>query len=213
MRLLTQNLGWKLFSLLVAVLLWISVASEPELSTFAGVPVEFKDMPQGLEIGAGLVESVHLEMRGPSGELRSFGDSKTAVVLDMSQVRRGTTTFSIGPHNVKLPRGIHLIRAIPSEIRLEFEHRLARNVPVEARFTENPQPGYEVARWEVIPPALTIVGPESRVNRVRSVVTDPIRLGGIVGSEQFRINAFVDDPYVRFQTSPQVVVTVTMEKH
>jgi hypothetical protein len=37
----TRNVGWKLLSLGAAVVLWISVASEPELATLHSVPVEY----------------------------------------------------------------------------------------------------------------------------------------------------------------------------
>ncbi|MGA2592327.1 MAG: hypothetical protein ABSH32_20640 [Bryobacteraceae bacterium] len=49
-KLFTQNVGWKLLSLAAAVLLWIAVASEPELSTFISLPVEYKNLPTDLEI-------------------------------------------------------------------------------------------------------------------------------------------------------------------
>ena len=45
-----------------------------------------------------------------------------------------------------------------------------------------------------------------------AVVTDPIDVSNVVGTSEFRVNAFVEDPYVRFEGSPQVTVTVTMKK-
>jgi len=59
---------------------------------------------------------------------------------------------------------------------------------------------------------LQIEGPAKRVSRINDVVTDPVDVSGVVGSSEFRVNAFVDDPYVRFKATPQVVVTVTMKK-
>ena len=68
----TRNIGWKLLSLGTAVLLWISVASEPELATLHSVPVEYKGVPDDLEITSDFVENVFLEMRGPAGRLRDL---------------------------------------------------------------------------------------------------------------------------------------------
>src|ERR1019366_3665306 len=106
--LLTRNLGWKLLSLGIAVVLWALVASEPELSTFAVVGVEYKNLPDGLEISTDLVSSLRLELRGPSGALRGLGEGGTRpeVILDMSGVEPGERTFEIGEGNVKLPRGV-----------------------------------------------------------------------------------------------------------
>ncbi len=70
-QLLTQNLGWKLLSLLLAVGLWLAIAREPEVATSLSVPVEFKNMREDLDISGNLPDRVFLELRGPSGRLRA----------------------------------------------------------------------------------------------------------------------------------------------
>lgn len=209
-----ENAAWKVLSLLIAVILWAVVASEPELAAFATAPVEYKNLPEDLEISSETVSEVSLELRGPSGELRGLHDGglRPAVILDMSGVRRGERTFAIDSGNVKLARGVRLVRAIPSEVRLDFERRAAKDVPVVPRFTGNGAGGYVVANWSVGPPELPIVGPADHVTRVRQVVTDPVDVSNVVGTSEFRVNAYVDDPYVRFHSSPQVAVSVTMKK-
>lgn len=214
-RFIFKDWIWKLISLAAAVLLWILVASEPELSTFVTVPVQFKNLPDGIEIGSDVIESVYLELRGPSGELRLPGgelrgidDSRRyAVVLDMSHVRPGERTFTIDEGDVKLPRGIHLVRAVPSQLRFDFEQREWRSVPVEVRFGPV-QPGYELTGFTVTPPALRVEGPQSRVNLIKRVVTDPVDLSQVVGSAEFHVNCFVEDPHVRFASRSQATVNV-----
>jgi hypothetical protein len=213
LQLVFHNLGWKLLALAIAVVLWALVASEPELSEFATVRLEYRNLPEDLEIGSDPVGSVSLELRGPSGELRGVGDGiQPAVVLDMSDVRPGERTFTIGAGNVKLARGVRMVRSIPSEVRFLFERRMVRFVPVAVRTTGLGQNGYTVAHQSVAPDRLEIAGPSSRVARIAAAVTDPVDLSSAVGTSQFRVNAFVDDSFVRFQSSPQVVVTVTMKK-
>ena len=213
-RLLFDRFGWKLLSLAIAVLLWILVASEPEFTTLATVRPQYKNFPENLEISSETVGSISLELRGPSGELRGAGDTGTqpAVVIDMSGVQPGQRTFTIGDLNVRLPSGVHLVRARPSEVRFDFELRSERDVPVRVRFTGEGAHGYVVARESVLPNELPIVGPASRVARIGAVFTDPVDVSDAVGSSEFRVNAFVEDPYVRFRTSPQVVVAVTMAR-
>jgi YbbR-like protein len=211
--LLFENLGWKLLALAVAVVIWALVASEPELATFVTVRLEYKNLPDDLEIGSEPVTSVVLELQGPSGELRGLGESvRPAVVLDMSSVRAGERTFMVGDGNVKLARGVRLVRSIPSEVRMAFEERRSRWVPVQVRFTGEGQNGYAVAHYEVAPNQLPIAGPKSRVSRITAADTDRVDVSSVVGSSEFRVNAFVDDPYVRFTASPQVTVVVTMKK-
>jgi hypothetical protein len=59
---------------------------------------------------------------------------------------------------------------------------------------------------------LTIIGPASRVAGIARVTTDPVDVSAIVGSAEFQVNAFLEDSYVRFQSSPTVKVAVTMRK-
>jgi hypothetical protein len=212
---ITENFGWKVLALLIAVLLWILVASEPELSTFVTVPLAYKNLPDDLEISADPVNSISLELSGPSGELRGLGETggiRPAVILDMSGVQPGERTFPIGDGNVHLARGVRLIRAIPSEARFEFERKLVRSVPVAPRFTGEGANGYVVAHFSVDPDMLQVAGPATRVTRIVSVVTDRVDVSNVVGTSEFRVNAFVEDPYVRFVGSPQVTVVVTMKK-
>jgi YbbR domain-containing protein len=213
-RLIIENFWWKVLSLAIAVVLWVVVASEPELATFATVRLEYRNLPEDLEISSQSDNSVLLELRGPSGELRGLGDGgiHPAVVLNMSNVRPGERTFAIDNSDVQLMHGVRLVRAIPSEVRFRFERHRVRNVTVLPRFVGEGQNGYTVAGYTVDPKQLQIVGPNSRVTRITSVVTDPMDVSSMVGTAEFHVNAFVDDAYVHFQDSPQVTVTVTMKK-
>ncbi len=201
--LLWRNIGWKLFALLIAVLLWIAVANEPELSTFVSVPVEFKDLPESLEISSDFPEKVQLELRGPSGELQSFSASRTAVVLDMADVVPGERTYLIDESDVRLPRGLRLIRAIPPAAQFVFERSQTRVVPVEVRFQ-----GVKPAKFRVSPASLTVEGPESHVNAMKSLSTDAVDIDALKGTGTFHTTALAGDKYVRIESDPEVTVEV-----
>jgi YbbR domain-containing protein len=212
--LLLKNLGWKLLSLALAALLWIAVASEPELSTFASVRVQYKNLSPALEINSDVVEQVLLEVRGPSGELRGTQDARQrfAVVLDMTGMEPGQHTFTIDRQDVRLPRGIELVRAVPAQIRLIFENSAARHVPVELRFAPGLPPTLQVIQAVAEPASLAIAGPASQVAHVASVRIDPIELTPQPGTRVYHVDAYIRDPYVRFQDSPSITVKVTLGK-
>jgi YbbR domain-containing protein len=210
----TENIGYKLLALLAAVALWALVATEPELSTFVNVRVEYKNLPDELELASEPVTSVLLELRGPSGELRAIGDGgqRPAVVLDMSSVTPGRRTFVIDTSNIRLARAVHLVQTTPSELSFTFDRRATRTVPVVVRLTGDGHSGYTAVATRADPPELKIVGPASHVNKITQVETDPVDVSSVFGVKQFRVTATVGDPFVRFDASPQVAVTVTMKK-
>jgi len=208
-RLLVHNFWWRLLALVIAVAIWAVVASEPELSTFTTVPIEYRNLPHDLEMSSAPVESVTLELRGPAGELSGIRESRSpSVVLDMSDITPGAHRFTVDNGDVRLARGVHLERAIPPEVRLEFDWRLERAVPIQVRFASAAP-----AHYQVSPAQLTIVGPARRVQGVSSAVTDRLDVSSVRGTAALHVHAFVDDPYIRFQSSPDITVTVTTRKN
>ncbi|MGO9228983.1 MAG: YbbR-like domain-containing protein [Bryobacteraceae bacterium] len=213
-RLVSHNFWWKVLALAIATLIWALVASEPELSTFVTARVEYKNLPDDLELSSEAVTQIVLELRGPAGELRGLGDGGQypGAILDMNNVAPGERTFPIGTANVRLSRGVHLVRAIPSQVRIAFERRLERNVPVVVRFRGESHDHYRVASATADPPQLAILGPQSHVARVNSVLTDPVDVSSLTTTGRFQVNAYAGDSSVRFRSTPAVTVTVTMMK-
>lgn len=122
-----KNPGWRLLSLGLAVIIWMNVATEPEMSTFVGAPVQFRDPDGDIDVAFRDVEMVQLETRGSSGKLRELANSHPVVTLDFSGVHEpGERTFTISPDQVKLPRGVELIRTTPSEVHFRFVRRTSK---------------------------------------------------------------------------------------
>ncbi len=186
LRLVFENFAWKALSIAIALLIWALVASEPQLSTFATARVEYRNLPDDLEIASEPVSEISLELQGPSGELRGLSDGVHPVVLlDMSGVAPGERTFPVADENIRLNRRLRLVRAIPSEIRFDFERRQVRDVPVRVRITGEGQNGYGLAGSETNPSELTLVGPASHVARIAAVDTDPVDVSNVVGTKEF----------------------------
>jgi YbbR domain-containing protein len=130
----------------------------------------------------------------------------------MSDAQSGEHTYSIDERDVKVTRGVHLVRAIPSELRFHFEPRRMRSVPVQVRFIGEGQNGQIVGEFHVDPPEMDITGPRSRVARIGAVIADPIDVANTTGTAHFRVNVFTEDSFVRFSNPPEAMVTVTMKK-
>jgi len=117
----------------------------------------------------------------------------------------------VDQHNARLPLGVRLIRAVPGQLRVEFERRASSEVPVQVRFSGPPPHGFHMQRHQVDPVRLTILGPQSRVRQVEFAETDPVEVPAKAGETEIRVNAFVREPQVRFATPPLVRVKVVLE--
>jgi YbbR domain-containing protein len=209
MGFLTRNLIWKLVALVAAFGFWMNVASEPELETIVSVPVEYNNFPKDLEISSNIVDSIDVEARGPAGQLRSLSDSHIAEIVDFASVKEpGERTFTLTAAQLKLPRGIQLIRTIPAQLRFQFEKRITRAVPVKVEFSGKAQPGVSVALVDVEPPELTISGPESRVLKAKPLEADPFDLAGVDADTVRKLAVYAPEAEVRILDTPQVTVKI-----
>ena len=212
-RALTQNLGWKLLSGLLAFVLWATVGRDAETATSVASRVQYKNLANDLDISSGMPEEVTLELRGPSRRLQQDNLASVNVVLDFSHVQGpGERTFNISANNTNLPIGVEFARAIPAQVRLHFDHILSRDVPVEPRYFGAPPAGYEILRGELHPPTMLIRGPESHVAGVTSLQTDPIDLTGVVGERDGQVHVWTGDPQVQPADKSTVAYKVFVQK-
>ena len=124
-RALTNNVGWKLLSVLLAGLLWIFVEGEPELVTVQSVPVFYRNVESTLALVASPPATVRLELRGPSDVVGRENLSNVAVLLDLAGVTEpGERIFAISRATITLPAGVNFVRSDPSELGLHLDRAL-----------------------------------------------------------------------------------------
>jgi YbbR domain-containing protein len=211
--LLLNNFGWKLLALIIAAGLWALVVGDTELAAGISVPIQFKNVPPDLEISSYLPEKVNLELRGPSRKMRPAELAGAVCLLDLSQVKTpGERTFTLRTSQVNLPVGVQMVRAIPSQLQLHFEHRVSREVPVRLRLENGAPQGLRVADTTIRPDLVRIIGPESRVAQVDSVQTDPINLNSAGADTEFKVHVFANNPQVRLESASTVTVRIILAK-
>jgi hypothetical protein len=208
-----KHLAWKLGSLLIAVMLWIAMSVEPDAVTNREVPLLFRGLPNELLIGGDPPDRVRIELRGPERRLTSETLADTVAVFELGDIKEpGERTFTISTVNLNLPTGVTFLRAVPSQVRLRFAHLKSREVPVEVRFSGTMPKGLTLVSHTVTPQMLRIAGSENRIDGVGLVETDPIEMSKITTSGSIRVNAFINEPQIHFESSPLVTVNLVVKK-
>src|SRR5262245_47199357 len=133
-RILPKNLGWKLGSLLLAVLLWIAATAEPDIVTERNVPVPYRNLRSQFLV-SDAPQRMYADLSAPSGRLTTSNLSDAIATFDLRDIDTpGERTFTISSANMDLPTGVTFLQAYPSQLRLRFSRLATKDVPVEIRF-------------------------------------------------------------------------------
>jgi YbbR domain-containing protein len=212
-RRITRHFGWKAASLLLAMLLWFAIEGAPELVTIQTVPILYRNLKSGLILTSDAPENVRAELRGSSVKLAQSALSEVSMALDLTDVTGpGERTYTLSSSNFTLPQGVSFLRVIPSQVRLVTDRIAVKDVPVKVRTEGVPPAGYALVSQDIAPSMLRISGPEARVKRIEFAETDLIDLRSLTQSNQVKVNAFLADGRVQFESAPVVTVTLTIER-
>jgi len=203
-----RNIGLKLLAVILAVLLWLTIAGEHLVERSVRVPLEFRNIPDVLEIVGNTPDTVDVRVRGSSALLSRMQPGEIVAVLDLGSARAGSRLFHIRTDEVRAPFGVEVSQVIPSTLALELEKSARRQVPIVPATEGDPAPGFLIGRKTADPATVEIVGPESRVRQVTEATTEPVSIKDATSRVRDGVTAGVVDTSVRL-VQPQVVqVTV-----
>jgi YbbR domain-containing protein len=158
-----RHLGLKVMAIALASLLWLTVAGEHVVERSLRVPLEFRNIPEALEIVGNTPDSIDVRLRGSSAVLSRVQPGEIVAVLDLSSARSGSRLFHIRNDEVRAPFGVEVAQVLPATLALELEKSARRNVPVVPAIEGDPSPGFIVGKWSADPATVEIIGPDSHV--------------------------------------------------
>jgi YbbR domain-containing protein len=174
---LRQNLYLKIFSFLLAVACWFAVSGEDDAIRDFTVPLEYVNLPPGLELSGRVIDSASVRLRAPEAVMRSVNEDRLAARIDMARTPLGEQHVPLLPEMINVPAGVDVVRVSPELIPIRVEKQMRKEVPVVAEFSGRPPKGYQVGPHAIEPPVVTIEGPVSEVSRVTRATTGTIILG------------------------------------
>ena len=212
-RYVVHNFSLKFLSLLLATGLWFMIARDEQPAEVAiRAPIVFQHVPEKLEISTESVPEAQIRVRGPERTIRQLKINEVQAEIDLTGVKSGERTFDLTSQQVRHPRDVEIKQIVPSQLRLAFDTRLTREVPVNPRVTGIFASGEEIVKKECDPPRVTISGPRRHVERIDAASTDPIDATGTFGSAVFTTNVYVPDPLVQVEQATSIRVTVVVQK-
>lgn len=171
-----SNWPLKLLSLALAFAIWVAVTGEQRGVQDFSVPLDLK-LPESRILTVAPPTTVTVRLRGAESLLRRLDTVPMELGVDLSDLAPGGADVQLTREQLLgVPRGIDVEFIDPDRLSLEIDRRARRELPVDPVFLGQPPEGYEFYGARVDPPTLRIEGPETEVNALEVLRTNPIRL-------------------------------------
>lgn len=116
----TENWPFKLISLIIALILWVTVLGRRDFIFTKVIDVEFITS-EGHAVMAQTADRVRVRVSGPRNSLKKFMDSRGSQVvqIDISQLGDGILDVDVPISKIEVPAGVKILGIRPNVIRAE----------------------------------------------------------------------------------------------
>ncbi|MEW6518625.1 MAG: CdaR family protein [Thermodesulfobacteriota bacterium] len=177
-----KNWVLKLISFFFAIFLWYFVVGEDKVDTTFNIPVEILNLPSDLTISNQFKNELELTVNGPRGLIRNLAAQHISRPIDLSKSEPGTKIFQNTIDSISLPRGIRLLRVKPTDIILQLDKLVKKNIPIHYVTSGSLPTGFELVSITLDPASIPVTGPEPSVGQVDSIATAAIDLSRLTTS-------------------------------
>jgi YbbR domain-containing protein len=175
-KFLTENVGLKIISLVLAVSLWLFVVGEETSEIGLSIPVEIINVPPDLVVTNDVIEDINVRVSGPRRMIRSLASETLSKIIDLQAAQAGIINFDIAPEDLPLPHGVKVTRLSPTNVTLQLEKIEQKRLNILPILQGSPTAGYEVISVRFIPDKVTVSGPASVLASLDTLWTKPINV-------------------------------------
>jgi YbbR domain-containing protein len=175
----TRNSALRLIALVLAVGLWVFVnAGQHEAQVPLQVPVSYRRLRPGMVIVNQHPDFVQIQVSGPRTLLSLLDPGRLEVRLDLNDVTPGQVSFRINPEMFTVTRQTSVTSISPSQIVLEVDRIIRRDLPVHLDLIGLAPSGLAVAGIDLKPSTVTVTGPSRDLSRLERIDTEPLDVRG-----------------------------------
>jgi len=165
-----KNIDIKLLSLFLAIILWLYIASGENIivENFIDISLIQNNLREDL-IAKEFPENVSIGIKGPKDVINNISPHQINGIVNFSEIdQEGLYKLKV---KVDAPKRTQIIRIIPSEIMVELEKVLAKEMEVEYSLIGTPEKGYSLTgEPQFNPSKVKITGAQSVLESINQVI-------------------------------------------
>ncbi|HET9950477.1 MAG TPA: YbbR-like domain-containing protein [Candidatus Eisenbacteria bacterium] len=178
-----DNIGLKIASFFLALLLYAHVVTEQQRESILQIPVSFSGLADTLAVRGAPPDHIAATIRGKWKDLIRLGLSNPLLPVDLTGIGPGPYIEAITPEKMAtraFPPELAKVLEVtsigdPGEVALTIEPKAQKWVPVRARLAGETAPGWRLdGPPEVFPESVLVSGPQSAVEAADTLNTLPV---------------------------------------
>lgn len=208
-----HNLPLKVGAILLALLLWVHVATNKVFEQQISVPLTIVDIPFGMTLTNEIPREATLRVRATGKQLIALSSQKPELRISVAESREGLNEKELTDADADAALDIVYETAgilAPRKLNLRFERSIERNLLVQPRLKVTPATGYlVVGRPKTEPEMVRLSGPASAVRAFKHLETETVELNGLTGPTEHQVRLALPDSL--HLSTPDTLITVTVE--
>jgi YbbR domain-containing protein len=186
-RAITDDWGLKLLALGMSVALFSLVHGDVDAqrSIYVDVVALLPPPESGKMLVSEVPAQVKVTLRGSRSKLSGLSrDDLSPLQLDLRSATNGP--FYIDASVLDVGSGIRVTELNPSAFSLTWAATAEKRVAVQVQLDGAPHKGTQVGTVEVVPPYVTLRGPEGVLQTLSTLSTEPVSLTGLIAGRHTR---------------------------
>ncbi|HEX9819593.1 MAG TPA: CdaR family protein, partial [Methylomirabilota bacterium] len=177
-RALVGHWELKLLSVILAVALWLFVASAQRSEIALAVPVEYVGLEGPMTLDGPQRETVDVLVRATRWAAERVSPTSVRVRIDVAGLEEGDNLVQLMPDSVQVPPGVRVTRVAPAWATVRAVRAATKRVAVVPHVQGSPAPGHVLRRVVAEPASVEIKGPRTTIEWRSAVDALPVDVSG-----------------------------------
>ena len=179
-KLFFEDFILKIFSLLIAAILWFHSATEKTYIAERDVILEYKEVPPDITFREVPVKKIKVYFEAKGKDLLKLYFSKPKVYLNLKEIKEGKNAIKVKESDIKISEDIKVDKIILTErvINLYLEKKESKKVNVKIECIGKPREGYDISKVVPEEKEIIITGPKTLVEKIDEVKCKELDVSG-----------------------------------
>lgn len=200
-------------SLLLAVFIWGGLQLQGEASKKIVLPIEFKNLPDGLVVADAGAQNVSLALRGSPARMARLDVEDMKVVVDMKDVEPGNSKVFVSEEKIeRLPDGLEIEEITPYALNVSVEPLVEKEITVVPRVEGDVAQNYLLDSVTAVPAKVRFRGPSSIAKTLENVATAKLDISDLRESVERRVELETNPRVLPYLEKPVVDLQIRLSE-